>query len=167
VYSADYYISKLRLEAHVEGGYFREIYRNKYSISDKTFSYQFEGERSLSTTIHYLLKSGQVSKFHKLKFDELWFFHVGSPLIIYMINENGGLESIKLGLDIEKREFPQIIIPANTIFGAEVIDKNSFSLVSCLVSPGFDYREFEMFKANELIEKYPKHKDIIAKLNGE
>jgi uncharacterized protein len=104
MYTADYFISKLGLEEHIEGGYFKEIYRNAYKMSDQSYAYKFEGERALSTTIYFLLKSGQVSKFHKLKFDEIWFYHYGCPMIIHMIDDKGMYKSVKLGLDIENGE---------------------------------------------------------------
>jgi predicted cupin superfamily sugar epimerase len=166
MFTADYFITKLGLEAHVEGGYFKELYRNAHTISDSGLPMKFEGKRPLSTTIYYLLQSGQVSKFHRLKFDELWFYHYGSPLLVHMIDSNGNLKSAKLGLNVENGEIPQIVVPSNSVFGAEVVDNDSFGLVSCMVSPGFDYRDFELFTAKTLIKLYPEHEKIIARLNG-
>lgn len=166
MYSADYFISKLNLEAHIEGGYFKELYRNKDIMNSDVLTESYDGERCLSTTIYYLLKSGQVSKFHKLKSDEIWFYHYGSPFIIHMIDFNGKLSSVKLGLDIENGEVPQLIVPANVIFGAEVSEEDSFGLVSCMVSPGFEYQDFEIYSSEQLREQYPKHKEIIRKMNG-
>jgi predicted cupin superfamily sugar epimerase len=186
MYTAEYFISNLKLEEHVEGGYFKETYRNPLSLDCEDLLVKSDGEtinkgefegarhdeerldtiRALSTTIYYLLKSGQVSKFHKLKFDETWFYHYGSPLAIHMIDENGVLKTHKLGLDIANGETPQVIVPANVIFGAEVIDDNSFSLVSCVVSPGFDYRDFSMYSEQELVGMFPQYKEIISRING-
>jgi uncharacterized protein len=166
MYTAEYFIDKLGLEAHIEGGYFKEIYRNSFEISSEGFSHALEGKRSLSTTIYFLLKSGQVSKFHQLKSDEIWFYHYGCPILIHMIDENGDYKCVRLGLHLEAVEMPQILIPANVIFGAEPLNDNSFSLVSCMVSPGFDFRDFKLFEANELSLMFPKYLEIIQKLNG-
>jgi hypothetical protein len=166
MFSADFFIEKLGMENHVEGGYYKEIYRNSTLVSDDIYSCKFEGHRALSTTIYFLLKSGQFSKFHKLKFDEIWFYHYGCAMNIHIIDENGENKIKKLGLDIEKGELPQILVPANQIFGAEPTGLNSFSLVSCMVSPGFDFRDFVLFEENELISMYPNHAEIIKKLNG-
>lgn len=163
MYSADYFISKLGLEPHIEGGYFREVYRNSITITNKECAHSFEGDRALSTTIYFLLESGQFSKFHKLRADEIWFYHYGCPMVISMIDENGVYKSVKLGLDMENGEKPQILVSANTIFGAEPLN-DSFSLVSCMVSPGFDFRDFILFNEKELIENYPEHSEIIKKL---
>jgi len=167
MFTADYFIAKLGLEAHIEGGYFREIYRNARSMEGKCLRPAVEGERSTATTIYFLLKSGQVSKFHRLTSDEIWFYHYGSPLIIHMLAPDGRLQSQRLGLNIENDEMPQIVVPSNTIFGAEVAEENSFGLVGCMVSPGFDYRDFTLFSGEELINLYPQHKGIIERLNGE
>ncbi|MDA3838231.1 MAG: cupin domain-containing protein [Candidatus Delongbacteria bacterium] len=166
MYTAEYFIDKLKMESHVEGGYSKEVYKNAHTITDGSYKIEFEDERSLSSTIHFLLKSGQVSKFHKLKFDEIWFYHYGCPIIVHMIDERGIYTQMKLGLNIEAGENVQILIPANVIFGAEPMEKDSFSLVSCMVSPGFDYRDFILYEEEELISSYPKHAKIIHKLNG-
>lgn len=166
MYTADYFINKLGLEAHVEGGYFKEVYRNELEISTEAYPIPFEGERALSTTIYFLLKSGQVSKFHKLKFDELWFYHYGCPVMIHMLDEKGGYQKLELGLDLEKGEMPQVLVPANVIFSAEPLAEDSFSLVSCLVSPGFDFRDFILYDGNTLSEMYPEHEEVIRRFNG-
>lgn len=166
MYTADYFISKLGMDGHIEGGYFKELYRNSHSISDSGYPYGFEDERALCTTIYFLLKSGQVSKFHKLKFDEIWFYHYGCSMIIHMIDDKGNYSSMRLGLDIDNGDIPQVLVPANVIFGAEPADSDSFSLVSCMVSPGFDYRDFVLFEEEELCISFPEHTDIIKKLNG-
>ena len=163
-FSAEYFISQLELEAHIEGGYFKELYKSCHTIT--CTGSDFKKERSISSTIYYLLKSGQVSKFHRLTSDELWFFHSGSPLLIHMIDSQGVLRTTKLGLAIAEGELPQVLVPANIIFGAEVAEENSFSLVSCMVSPGFDYRDFLLFTGEELRKQYPAHSATITKLNG-
>ena len=166
MYTADYFISKLGLEGHIEGGYFKEIYKNPFYTSGEGCPYNFEGARALSTTIYFLLKSGQVSKFHKLKFYEIWFYHYGCPMVIHMIDDAGEYKSVRWGLDIEKGEMPQVLVPANVIFGAEPLENDTFSFVSCLVSPGFDFRDFILYEEKELCLMHPGHADIIKKLNG-
>lgn len=165
MYTADYFISKLHLEEHIEGGCFKEVYRSRNIITDEKHISMYGSERSLSTAIFFLLKSGQVSKFHKLKSDEIWFYHFGCPLIIHTIDLQGNYKSTKLGLDIDRGEMPQVLISSNVIFGAEPLSENSFTLVSCMVSPGFDFRDFILFEEHELCSLYPEHSEIISRLN--
>jgi uncharacterized protein len=105
-----------------------------------------------------------VSHFHRLKSDELWYYHAGSPLTIHIINENGEYEEVKLGLNLDNGEVPQALVPKNSIFGSSVMDKDTFSLVGCMVSPGFEFQDFEMFTQAELLSKYPRYKEVIMKL---
>ena len=154
----DTIIKTLCLEKHPEGGFFREIYRSAHSIGENN------GVRTLSTSIYYLLRSGDVSRFHRLKSDELWYYHAGSSITIYSIDPAGTLHEWKLGINLEEGDRPQIIIPAGHIFGASVRDENSFSLIGCMVSPGFDFRDFELMERERLLSLFPGQKLIIEKL---
>ena len=156
--NAKYYITNLNLETHPEGGYFKETYRSEEIISIE------DRKRNVGTSIFYLLESKDVSHFHTLKSDEIFHFHDGSPLEIYILDMNGELTRQVLGLDVEKGEFPQIIIPRGSIFGAEVIKENSFTLVGCTVFPGFSFEDFELLDRKYLLNLYPEHKEIIIKL---
>lgn len=158
------WVSKLGLTPHPEGGYYKRTFESDEQITDKELSVNFEGQRKLFTSIFFLLTSDDVSHFHRLKSDELWYFHAGSPLTIHVINENGEYQELKLGLNLEKGEVPQILVKKNSIFGSSVMEKDTFSLVGCMVSPGFEFRDFELFTQDELLQKYPQHQDIIVKL---
>ena len=61
-------------------------------------------------------------------------------------------------------EQPQIVVKKNTIFGSSVDAKNSFGLVGCMVAPGFDFVDFELFTQQELLGKYPQHEAVIKKM---
>ena len=160
-HNADYYIRHLAMEEHVEGGYCKEIYQNRITL------HQAGGDspkkRCLSSTIYYLLKSGQVSKFHRLQSDEIWFFHDGSTLLVHMIDNRGELTTARLGMDVSSGELPQVLVPAGTVFGAEVAVDGSFTLVSCMVSPGFDYDDFQLYTYGELLALYPAHSTLISR----
>jgi predicted cupin superfamily sugar epimerase len=82
-----------------------------------------------------------------------------------MISPTGELTTEQLGLDIEHGEKPQVLVPQNYIFGSAMNNKG-YALVGCMVSPGFEFRDFELFKRNELLERYPEHQQIILKLTS-
>ena len=151
---AFYYIKNLGLEPHTEGGYYQSSYNSKNP----------NGNRKLYTSIYFLLGAGDVSHFHRLKSDELWYFHDGSSLLVHVIDEEGNYVEHKLGLDIKNGEVPQVLVPKNTIFGSTVMEGGTFSLVGCMVAPGFEYEDFELFKQKELLHDYPQHKEIINKM---
>lgn len=156
------YIQKLELQKHPEGGYYREIYRSAEMIyidaPDKRL------KRNYSTSIYFLLDGKQVSKFHRLKSDELWHFYDGSSIIIHMIDEIGNHSQIILGNKIDQGELFQTVIKKNNWFAAELVDKKSFALVGCTVSPGFDFSDFEFGNREVLIAQYPKLKELITRL---
>jgi uncharacterized protein len=159
---AQYLKEKLDLsELPGEGGYYKETYR-----SDKTIILPSEtdGERSISTSIYYLLDGTQFSAFHRLKSDEIWHFYIGSSVTLYIINKMENLSEVKLGSNIEKGELFQIQVRAESWFAATVNDISSYALIGCTVSPGFDYLDFELGDRKKLIERYPQHRSIIEKL---
>lgn len=148
-------VEKLNLQAHPEGGFYSETYRSHEQIPGK--------DRQLMTSIYFLLTSDNVSRFHRIKSDEIWFFHAGSPLIVHTLDENGHTEN-KVGLNFNNGEQPQFLVKRDTIFGSSVMLENSYSLVSCVVAPGFDFEDFELFTTEELLPLFPEHESIISRL---
>ena len=159
----EYWIQHLGLEPHPEGGFYKETYRSSISIDKKMLPLGYKNARRLATSIYYLLRSGEISHFHRLRSDELWYYHFGSSIRIIIIDQEGHKQTKILGPKIEKAEHMQVIIPAGTIFGAEVIDTVSFGLFGCVVAPGFEFDDFEMYNKEDLIQAYPKQADIIEK----
>ncbi|KEO84301.1 cupin domain-containing protein [Tumebacillus flagellatus] len=157
-HTASYWIEKLGLEAHPEGGFFKRTYESAGEVETK------EGTRPLSTSITFLLRSQDVSHFHRLQSDEIWYYHGGSSLTVHVIHPDGAYEAIQLGPDPEQGEVLQAIVPAQSIFGSTVNEPNTYALVGCMVSPGFDYADFELFKREELLALYPQHEEIIRRL---
>ena len=156
-------IETLELQPHPEGGYFRETYRSDEIIPQEALPSVFDGSRNYSTSIYYLLQSGDFSAFHKIRQDEIWHFYLGSPVELYMISETGLLTKTIVGNDVGNGQVPQFIVPKDYWFAAFVKEKNSYSLVGCTVAPGFDFRDFTMASRKALIELFPKHQDIITR----
>lgn len=159
--NAKYWVENLELLAHPEGGYFKEVYRSSNSFSPKGF----QGERSYSTSIYFLIEEGNVSHFHRIKSDEIWYYHAGDPLSVFVIQKNGELEELKIGPNVNQGEVLQAVVPAGTIFGSK--SAGIYSLVGCMVAPGFDFQDFELFKTSELLNNYPQHESIIKELSKE
>lgn len=136
---------------HPEGGYFSESYRG----DDNSFS-----------SIYFLLKTNEVSHFHKLEEDELWYYHDGESLRIYEITANGKLIITSLGKNIDKGETPQYLVKKGSIFGS-IMKNDGFSLVGCMVSPGFTYEHFYLYKRSELLSVYPQYEKEIIELTYE
>jgi predicted cupin superfamily sugar epimerase len=154
-----HWIKKLDLKPHPEGGFFKETYRSPENYTGSLPS-RYEGKRSFGTAIYFMITSGNPSHFHRLKSDELWFFHDGSPLLVHLLKEDGSYETLAIG----REQDWQAIIPAGTWFAAEVDAENSYSLISCTVAPGFDFMDFEMAKENDLLLSYPGQSQLISRL---
>lgn len=161
---AEYWIHRLDLSPHPEGGHFKETYRSTEIIKVDELPDRFNADHCFSTAICFLLKGNEYSAFHRIKSDEIWHFHTGSPLVIYSIDEDGMLFEIKLGPSLEKGELFQAHIRQGCWFAAEVVDKESFTLVGCTVAPGFEFEDFELADAAKLSTQFPRHKELIRQL---
>lgn len=157
-YGIKYWVEKLKLLAHPEGGFYKETYRSSIEID----SFKPNVKRNLSTAIYFLITKGNFSAFHKIKSDEMWHFYEGDSLMVHIIHPNGKYEWMKIGLDIENGEQPQGIVPANAWFASET--NGDYSLVGCTVAPGFDFADFELAKEIELSHSFPQHQKIIERL---
>ena len=159
-------INYLNLTPHPEGGYFKETYRSRESIINSDLWDGAKGTRNYSTAIYFMLEGQQYSAFHKIKQDEIWHFYAGEAILIHMIDNNGIYQSVTIGNKIKQAEYFQYVIPANTWFASELKFKKGFSLCGCTVSPGFDFKDFEMPSRKYVIEKFPKLKKIIYRLTN-
>ena len=126
-------IETLGLQPHPEGGWYRETWR-----ADAV-----EGERASATAILFLLDAGQSSHWHKVDATELWLFHAGSALRLRTAaTDLGPISEIRLGPDVLAGEQPQARIAPGTWQAAEA--DRDWTLVSCVVSPGFDFAGFTL-----------------------
>ncbi len=162
--NAQFWIERLGLERHPEGGFSRETYRSAGIIPESALPGDRKGPRCFSTATYYLLAGDDFSAFHRIRSDELWHFHAGSALHVHVIDPQGNYQLIKLGGNPGNGETFQAAVGAGCWFGAEPADKRSFALVGCTVAPGFDYRGFQLAERKYLLEKFPLHSAIINKL---
>lgn len=162
---ATYWIEHLKLQPHPEGGFYKETYRASEKIPVDGLPSRFFGPRNLSTAIYFLLRAKDKSLFHRIKSDEIWHFHAGETLNIYVLTDKGVLTH-QLGPNLEKGDSLQTVIPANHWFGAEVAGAGTYTLSSCTVAPGFDFKDFELANRVNLVTEFPQHENIIAKLTA-
>jgi hypothetical protein len=161
--SAEEWIRALRLLPHPEGGYYRECYRSAERVERAGLPPRYGASRAFSTSIYFLLKSGQASHFHRVASDETWHFHDGSGATLFLLRSDGGLDIHRVGSDPSKGEEPQVTIPRGTWFAAAVEESDSYSLVGCTVAPGFDFADFELGKREELLAQFPRQREAILR----
>lgn len=164
---ASYWISRLRLRAHPEGGYFREVYRSAGAIPAKGLPAAFGGSRSFSTAIYFLLAGSQRSALHSIKSDEIWHFYCGTAVVLHVIDPDGRYKQIRLGRNPAKGDVLQAVVPAGSWFGAKPANSRSYVLVGCTVAPGFDFKDFELGDRAELVSRFPRHRRLIEDLTRE
>ena len=162
--AARYWIEKLKLLKHPEGGYYREVYRSDENINKSALSSRYSGSRSVATSIYFLLDGDDFSCFHRLQSDETWHFYQGSTLELLVLDDHGELMVFLLGPDFEAGERLQVTISRNHWFAARVVDKQSYTLVGCTIAPGFHFNDFELADRSKLIKEFPKHEKLIEEL---
>jgi uncharacterized protein len=179
--TADQVAARLNLGPHREGGYFRETYRSPRQIETEA------GPRAASTMILYLLTIENPSRFHRLRFDELWCFHAGAPAEMVLLAPEGTTgETVTrqvIGLDN-----PQLLVPGGHWLASRVMSEEQadwgegwaperrwtadrranpearWTLVSCIVTPGFEYGDFELANREALLAAYPQARRVIQAL---
>jgi uncharacterized protein len=151
-------VSTLGLSPHPEGGFFGETYRSREQLPTD------RGERALATSIYFLITPGSFSALHRIRSDEHWYFHSGAPLEIVTFDAQGRRDDLRLGLDLISGERPYACVPAGRVFGSRLAGPGTYSLVSCVVAPGFDFADFELPTRTELLALYPQHASIVTEL---
>ena len=141
------------LERHSEGGFFAEIYTSPF-VRDG---------RATAGNIYFLLEGDDVSHFHQIDCDEIWYYHAGCGMKIISLRD-GNVEEILLGVDPKRGESPMVVVPAGTIFAAENIDKSSWTFISCATTPRFKYEGFRLVPRRELKKSYPALPEKILRL---
>ena len=156
----DYWKQTLGLQPHPEGGFFAESYRSgeRHVTADE----KFPAQRSFSTAIYFLVPAGEFSALHRIQSDEVWHFYYCMPLEIVVL-DRGALEVKRLGLDLDRGQAPQHVVPRGAWFGASVAAASGYCLVGCTVAPGFDFRDFELARRADLELSHPQHRDLIER----
>jgi len=122
---ADEIVKALALQPHPEGGWFRESFRD-----------------GASTAIYYLLKTGDVSRWHRVDKAEIWHWYAGAVLELSLSPDGKRLDRLRLGPDLAASQRPQAAVAPGTWQSARSLGNSS--LVGCTVAPPFDFKGFEL-----------------------
>jgi uncharacterized protein len=129
----------LGLAPHPEGGWYRQTW-----ASPQVVTLPDGRVRPTATLIHFLLPAGETSAWHRVASDEVWLAHLGAVTL-----ELGGdgpepvaATSLRVGVDLGAGEQPQALVAAGV--WQRTVASDTDALVSCLVSPGFDFDDFEL-----------------------
>lgn len=146
------WINHLGLSPHPEGGYYKETFRSGKLVEGK----------SAMTSIYYLLENRNKSAFHRLTSPEVWYFHSGVPLMLYVIDADGELTTHLMAAD--SAGVQQVAIEPGCWFAAEIPSHVGYALVSCAVAPAFTFDNFELGAYDKLLAQYPQHEEVLRRL---
>ena len=130
---------ELDLAPHPEGGWYRQTWASPVDVTLP------DGRvRPTATVIYFLLPAGESSAWHRVSSDELWLAHEGA--VVIELGGHGAApgrgEALVVGHDLDAGELPQLLVPAGAWQRTRPAERDA--LVSCLVSPGFDFDDFEL-----------------------
>ncbi len=148
-------IDSLGLLPHVEGGYYRELYR----AGEQVASPVHHKKRACVTLIYFLLLAGQKSRLHHVCHDEIWHFYEGAPLVLLDVaTDVSRYDKIILG----KSDLPPCY--THCVSGGHIqaaYSAGAYTLAGCVVAPGFDFHDFMLLEedavqSQALLTRHPE-----------
>lgn len=131
--TADDWIHALGLAPHPEGGWYRRIHTSALQVDCGART------RPALTSILYLLRAGEIGRWHRVASDEAWHVCAGAPLELTRADpEFMDIETSRLG----PPGLPAIVVPAGHWQTAR--STGAFTLCGCTVGPGFDFADFAL-----------------------
>ena len=158
-------VAHLKLDGHVEGGFFRRTYASDYTLLTPA------GDRRLSmSSIFYLLGAeSPVGHFHLNKSDIVHYFHLGDPITYHLLHPNGDYQRVVMGPDLRQGQRLQLTVPGGVWKASEIPadGEHGFGLISEAVSPGFEYADMALGYRDQMLARFPQHRDLVWRLGHE
>jgi predicted cupin superfamily sugar epimerase len=134
-------IELLGLRPHPEGGHYAEVFRSPHpQRTDR-------GTRAAMTSIYFLLRAGERSRWHRVASDELWCHLEGAPIALHRLDGFARqLQSVLLA-PVLPPHTPQCTVAAGQWQAA--CSLGDYSLAACVVAPGFDCADFELMAPDD------------------
>jgi uncharacterized protein len=138
---ADELVVALGLQPHPEGGHYAEVFRSpQVQRTDR-------GTRVALTSIYFLLRAGEVSRWHRVASDEVWCHLEGAPIELHRLDGFGRrVQSLQLA-PVSARHTPQCTVESGQWQAARSL--GDYSLAACMVAPGFDFADFELMAPDD------------------
>lgn len=156
-------VERFALTPHPEGGYFREVFRSELAlehVGDRARG----ARRCGGTLIYFLLADRDFSAFHRVRgADEIWHLYAGGPLELHTIDAGRKHTLHALTTDLDQGE-PTAVVPSDWWQAARLAPGAAFAFCGCTVAPGFEFADFDMPPADDLLASFPEHARIIHEL---
>ena len=157
-------VERFALTPHPEGGYFREVFRSQLALETVGHDRARGARRCGGTLIYFLLADRDFSAFHRVRgADEIWHLYSGGPLELHTIDAARSYQLHWLTTEIERGE-PTAVVPADCWQATRLAPGAGWAFCGCTVAPGFEFADFEMPPAAELLASFPAHAQIIREL---
>jgi predicted cupin superfamily sugar epimerase len=157
-------VERFNLVPHPEGGFFREVYRSTLTVQHPRIGADRDRHRCGGTLIYFLLADRDFSAFHRVRWtDEIWHLYAGGPLELHTLDDQGRHTRRLLTGDLENGE-PTTVVPAGWWQAARLAPGSAWAFGGCTVAPGFEFADFEMPPARDLIAAHPAHEQVIREL---
>ena len=152
---------ELKLEGHMEGGFFRRTYESGHRENLKTP----DGERFLMTSIYYMLTHySPIGHWHLNKSDIIHYYHMGDPIEYTMIYPDGKIETQVMGSNVLAGEKLQLTVKGGIWKTSRLLAKEKgYGLISEAVSPGFDYADMTLGSKTNILKNFPQHGTLVRK----
>lgn len=159
---ADYLAERFKMTAHPEGGFYAPSFRSDQFLPVNLLKGNWKNDRTLYSSILFLLVNNTFSAWHKIASDEIWHHYEGDDILIHIIHNDGNYTVETLSRKEGKENFTAIV-HGGCWFASECVGELGYALAGCSLAPGFDFEDFELGNARALINRYPQHKALIEK----
>ncbi|TQL47797.1 hypothetical protein FB562_0868 [Homoserinimonas aerilata] len=144
---------ELDLAPHPEGGWFRRVYTASHGLDTSN------GRRPAATLIHFYLQQHEHAAWHRVSSDEVWLWHGPAPLDVHLggTGEQPRTETVvRLDAPGTPGAVQQMLVPAGVWQQSVPAEADASArpegrrlddhgvLVSCLVTPGFDFADWQL-----------------------
>lgn len=154
-----------------EGGWYIRTWESEEFVGQEAFSEaRYAGPRRTSTAIYYLLETGTFSEMHVLKSDEIFHHYAGAAVEMLQCFADGSSKRVVIGKDLAAGERPQVVVERGVWQGSHLLQPaapNSWALLGCTVSPGFEFEDYADAPREELIARWPHERELITRLTHE
>jgi predicted cupin superfamily sugar epimerase len=153
---------KLELEPiPSEGGYFKLKFRSPDKIESP--ARLGGGLRNVMSVIYFMVYR-DFNAMHRMRTNEIWCYHGGGTIKLYGLSDDGILSTHKLGhvLD-DEQNVSQVVMEAGTWIFAELEQEDDYCLLTCVVTPAFEFSDYEFADRDQMIARHPQHEHLFRK----
>jgi uncharacterized protein len=144
---AQFLITRLQLQPHPEGGFYREIHRSPQRVQPQ----DARPLRSALTTIYFLLPSESHSRWHCVISDEVWHLYEGGPLELRITDPELNRTELVHLQPVSASNGPMAVVPAGHWQCARPM--GDYALVGCTVGPGFEFADFVLLRDSPTLSR--------------